>query len=120
MFAASFAGGHVEDKLGQIAMRIIGFGILGESLNPLLALEHFAVETRAGAGGGFRIRQRDASRPELLRQANQGLVVGPSGHGHEAEPPLEFAPQLEGRRPDRAGGAQERRADAHPNTRSSR
>jgi hypothetical protein len=37
MFAASFAGGHVEDKLGQIAMRIIGFGILGAIVLVLVA-----------------------------------------------------------------------------------
>jgi hypothetical protein len=37
MCAAGNAGGHVEEQLGKIAMRVIGFGIIGAIVLVLVA-----------------------------------------------------------------------------------
>jgi hypothetical protein len=47
------AGGHVEEKLGKIAMRIIGFGILGALVLVLVAkgVDGFPFEVWGLIGG---------------------------------------------------------------------
>jgi hypothetical protein len=53
MCAAATAGGHVEEKLGKIAMRVIGFGIVGAIVLILVAkgVDGFPFEVWGLIGG---------------------------------------------------------------------